>query len=352
MYLATQISLNRRVAIKVMNPIYVADKDLRERFVREGHDLAIVSEHINIVTVYNVGSHENLYYIAMQYLPGPTLKELIQSDKPYQHPLHIIVNVAEALSFAHEKGYVHRDIKPANILFNAQGEAVLSDFGIAKTNNRDEQLTRIGQLVGTDTYMSPEQALMSHNLDGRSDIYSLGVLFYETLTRTVPYKSSNTDSVLSQHVHAPVPKLPESEKAYQSLINKMMAKDPNERYSSANELLDNIKESFFTQPLKSPTNRKTNLWLTICVVGLCGAMLAIAASFFFPVPENKSESIADSPLDKINIAETLELAELNELMGRIDSPPGSNAIELYELVLRFEPDNEQALDAMNRLSNR
>jgi len=352
-YLATQINLNRRVAIKVMNPNYAADKDLCERFVREGHDLAVVSEHVNIVTVYNVGSHKNLYYIVMQYLPGPTLKELISSDQPYQHPLYIISRVAEALSFAHEKGYVHRDIKPANILFNAQGEAVLSDFGIAKTHNRNEQLTRMGQLVGTDCYMSPEQALMSENLDGRSDIYSLGVLFYETLTRKLPYDTSGKDSVLSQHVHSPVPTLPENEAVHQRLIDRMMAKDPADRYASANELVEDIQKHYFTQPLKPQRSNKPSPWQTISIFALCGSALALLASFIFPFSGNNTvEPESISAQNQVTIAESLELAEINELMNRIDSPPGSNAIALYELVLKLDPENKQALDAMERLRNR
>ncbi len=352
-YLATQVSLNRSVALKVMNPNYAIDKDLCERFIREGHDLAVVSEHVNIVTVYDVGSYENLYYIAMQYLPGPTLKELINSEKPYQHPLYIISRVAEALSFAHEKGYVHRDIKPANILFNAQGEAVLSDFGIAKTNNRNEQLTHMGQLVGTDSYMSPEQALMSENLDGRSDIYSLGVVFYETLTRNRPYKTTKNDSVLSQHVHAPVPTLPESEAVHQHLIDRMMAKDAADRYASANELLDDIQRRYFSQPLKPLRIQKYPRWQTMTIVILCVSILALMASFFFlPSGNNTLDKQSISAQNQATIKESLELAEINELSGRIDSPPGSNAIELYELVLQLDSNNQQALDALKRLGKR
>lgn len=353
-YLATQLSLNRRVALKIMNPAYAADPDLCERFVREGQDLAVLSEQVNIVTVYDVGSHGNLYFIAMQYLPGPTLKQLMQSDEPYQHPLHIITRVAEALSFAHAKGYVHRDIKPANILFNIDGEAVLSDFGIAKTENRDEQLTRMGQLVGTENYMSPEQALMFENLDGRSDLYSLGVLFFETLTRRLPYRSTKASPVLDQHVNAPVPQLPESEAQFQPLINRMMAKNREDRYASAAELLADIEQyKISEQPEETLNPAYETRWswpLKAGAVLLILVTLALLGSFFLPGTAGRLGSPPVlSAEDQATIVDSLELAELNELLGRISSPPGSSAIDLYRLVLELDPDNAQALAGLARL---
>lgn len=355
-YLATQTNLKRRVAIKVMHPNYAADSELCERFIREGQDLAVVSEHVNIVTIFNVGTYKNLYYIVMQYLPGPTLKDLIRSDKAYQHPIYIITRVAEALSFAHDKGYIHRDIKPANILFNAQGEAVLSDFGIAKTYDRNEHLTRTGQLVGTTHYMSPEQVLMSAHLDHRADIYSLGVLFFETLTRQLPYKPSGSNSVLAQHVQAPVPTLPQSESKHQPLIDRMMAKNPDDRYATADDLLEDIQQRYFSTPGSSahqphPVFGSPRL-LTLFMVVLVVSILGLATSMILPRIKIAPEPQALTQQEQDKVAESLELAELNELLGRIDSPPGSSAIALYELVLTIEPDNHKAIDALQRLRNR
>lgn len=352
-YLATQRNLNRQVALKVMNPAYASDADLCERFEREGQDLAVVSEHVSIVTVHDVGKYGNLYYISMQYLPGPTLRQLIRSDEPYQHPLYIISRVAEALSFAHEKGYVHRDIKPANILFNAQGEAILSDFGIAKTQNRNEELTQLGQMVGTENYMSPEQALMSEKIDGRTDIYSLGVVFYETLTRCLPYRSTGNLSVVAQHISADVPTLPESESKYQPLINRMMAKNPDDRYATTNELLDDLQQ-FFLDPAEQvidplvTTGRNKWVLASAVIVGLC--VSALLGSFFLETNIKNMPPRTIGAQDQITITESLELAELNELMGRIDSPPGSNALELYNLVLEIDPSNKHALAALQRLN--
>lgn len=355
-YLGTQLSLSRPVALKVMNPLFAVDEDLCERFVREGQDLAVVSEHVNIVTVYDVGSHENYYFIAMQYLPGPTLKQLIKSEEPYQHPLHIITRIAEALAYAHTKGYIHRDIKPANILFSEEGSAVLSDFGIAKTYSRDDQLTQMGQLIGTELYMSPEQASMSQHLDARSDIYSLGVVFYETLTRSPPYKSTNTSSVTAQHIHSPIPILPQSEQEFQPLIDKMMAKNPDERYASMMHLLDDIQKRFFERlPTSVPDNiemPRRSMWQSASIIVLSLLILGVLTTLFLPEIGTLYEPHSISAEDQITVDESLELAELNELLGRYDSPPGSNAVELYELVLRIQPENAKAIEALRRLGHR
>jgi len=361
-YLATQHSLKRQIALKVMNPSLAVDPDFRERFVREGHDLAIVSEHENIVTVHDVGSTGNLYFIAMQFLPGPTLKQLIHSGDPYQHPLHIIKRIAEALSFAHAKGYVHRDIKPANILFNAQGQAVLSDFGIAKNHNRDQQLTQIGVMVGTASYMSPEQALQSEIIDGRSDFYSLGVVLYEALTRTLPYKSGESQSVITQHFHSPVPQLPDSEVQFQPLIDRLMAKNPDDRYPNASELLLDIEQQYFNRALGEIVTPKMRLprWVLAGLGVLAMSLVVLTASYLLPFDETKNglPFTATEPtghisaIDQERIAELLKLADLNELIGRINSPPGNNAIESYELVLEIQLDNEVALAALKRLKAR
>lgn len=354
-YLATQLNLHRRVALKIMNPAYAADPDLCERFIREGQDLALLSEHPNIVSVHDVGCDGNFYYIAMQYLPGPTLKQLMQSEAPYQHPLHIISRIAEALAFAHSQGYIHRDIKPANILFNRQGEAVLSDFGIAKTYDRDDQLTLAGQLIGTENYMSPEQALMSQDLDGRSDLYSLGVVFFEALTGCLPYRRTAKQSVLQQHVSAPVPTLPESEAAFQPFIDKLMAKNRDDRYDSAESLLkdiDGLKARCEQGPAQRFSIQAGNRWFAAASLLTVIAIAGLLVSFVIPVllDERKDTVIELDEADRAAIAESLELAELNELMNRIDSPPGSNAIELYRQVLELDPGNPQATAALQRLN--
>ncbi|SQK84036.1 serine/threonine protein kinase [Pseudomonas aeruginosa] len=156
-YLATQRSLQRKVALKVMAAALAADPSFAERFLREGRTLARLS-HPNTVTIHDIGNVGSCYYMAMEYLPNGTLKERIQQGLDPEQGLAYVRQVAAALGYAHSQGLVHRDVKPANILFRADGTAVLSDFGIAKSIEDNTQFTQVGFAVGTPSYMSPEQA--------------------------------------------------------------------------------------------------------------------------------------------------------------------------------------------------
>ncbi len=179
-YLATQRSLQRKVALKVMAAALAADPSFAERFLREGRTLARLS-HPNTVTIHDIGNVGSCYYMAMEYLPNGTLKERIQQGLDPEQGLAYVRQVAAALGYAHSQGLVHRDVKPANILFRADGTAVLSDFGIAKSIEDNTQFTQVGFAVGTPSYMSPEQA-RGQEIDGRADLYALGVVLYEILT--------------------------------------------------------------------------------------------------------------------------------------------------------------------------
>ena len=355
-YLATQTRLQRKVALKVMNPELSREQDFAERFIREGRDMAVLSNHPNIVTIFDIDKVGDMFFIAMQYLPGPTLKELLNSGQPYPHPLHIVKRMADALGYAHSKGFVHRDVKPANILFNESGEAVLSDFGIAKTQNRDKDLTQIGTVVGTANYMSPEQAQHLDSLDGRSDIYSLGVVLYESLTRELPYKNTQKKSVMMQHVTEPVPVLPAAEEMFQPLIDGMMAKDPDERYPTGQALITAIDNDYIKKSDISNTHgeKKSSLPLIlgITVTGIIGLVLLAGGALMFIGPKTTTTDeapVVKIAIDKDKVRRLMDMAEVHELVGRIDEPPGSNAIEAYEMVLDMDPKNEKAKSELARL---
>jgi len=352
-YLATQTRLQRKVALKVMNPDLSRETDFAERFIREGRDMAVLSNHPNIVTIFDIDKVGDLFFIAMQYLPGPTLKELLNGDQPYQHPLHIVKRIADALAYAHSKGFVHRDVKPANILFNETGEAVLSDFGIAKTQNRDKDLTQIGTVVGTANYMSPEQAQHLDSLDGRSDIYSLGVVLFEALTGELPYKPTAKKNVMMQHVTEPVPVLPAAEEHFQPLLDKMMAKDPDERFPTAQSVVTAIDNDYIKQSQVSQTHggsrSSTPLYIGIAATAVAVIVLLAAGAMMFNSSDSSPTPVVDADIDTEKVGRLLDMAEVHELVGRISEPPGSNAIEAYEMVLELDPRNAKAKAEIARL---
>jgi len=234
-YLATQRSLERKVALKVMAAALAADPSFCERFLREGKTLARLS-HPHTVTIHDIGNVGELYYMAMEYLPNGTLKERIAAGLTPEQGVTLIRQIASALGYAHAQGLVHRDVKPANILFRADGTAVLSDFGIAKSLDDRTQFTQAGFAVGTPSYMSPEQA-RGQEIDGRADLYALGVVLYEILVGELPYTGTDALSTALAHLTEPLPELPVHHGRYQEVLRKLLAKDPAERFPDAAALL-------------------------------------------------------------------------------------------------------------------
>ncbi|MBV6290105.1 serine/threonine-protein kinase [Pseudomonas aegrilactucae] len=234
-YLATQRSLERKVALKVMAASLAADPNFCERFLREGRTLARLS-HPHTVTIHDIGNVGALYYMAMEYLPNGTLKERIAAGLTPEQGVQYVRQIASALGYAHAQGLVHRDVKPANILFRADGNAVLSDFGIAKSLDDRTQFTQAGFAVGTPSYMSPEQA-RGQDIDGRADLYALGVVLYEILVGKLPYTGTDALSTALAHLTEPLPALPIEHGRYQDILRGLLAKDPAERFADAAALL-------------------------------------------------------------------------------------------------------------------
>ncbi|MCK6189640.1 serine/threonine-protein kinase [Pseudomonas sp. EYE_354] len=258
-YLATQRSLERKVALKVMAAALAADPTFCERFLREGKTLARLS-HPHTVTIHDIGNVGELYYMAMEYLPNGTLKERIAAGMTPEQGVTLIRQIASALGYAHAQGLVHRDVKPANILFRADGTAVLSDFGIAKSLDDRTQFTQAGFAVGTPSYMSPEQA-RGQEIDGRADLYALGVVMYEILVGKLPYNGTDALSTALAHLTEPLPELPVHHGRYQGVLRKLLAKDPAERFPDAAALLLALEqlpmespEATLVRPLPIPMN--------------------------------------------------------------------------------------------------
>lgn len=239
-FLGVQETLQREVAIKILVPNLFRDEQFALRFVKEARTAAQMA-HPNIITVHDIGRVQDTYFIVMEYLQE-SLHDRIKSQGGTLSPgeaLSIVRMVSAALDYAHRKGFIHRDIKPDNIMFRSDGTAVLVDFGIARAVDSTTQLTQTGMSIGTPHYMSPEQC-RGEKIDGRSDIYSLGVQLYELLTGGVPYRAENTAGIILKHIQEPIPQLPVHLAAYQTLINRTMAKDRATRVQSAGELIQLI----------------------------------------------------------------------------------------------------------------
>ncbi|MGH8029291.1 MAG: serine/threonine-protein kinase [Arenimonas sp.] len=246
-FLAIQQSLEREVALKVMSPILAANSEFASRFLIEGKITAKL-QHPNLVTVYDIGSHHGVYYLAAEYIPGGTLKDRItEGGLSVAEILDISSDIAQGLDFAHQKGFVHRDVKPGNVLFRNDGRVVLADFGIAKAMDGSNSSTVAGSSIGTPDYMSPEQA-RGEPVDGRSDLYSLGTVLYEMLMGHPPYQASDPFTVALMHVTQPLPELPAEYQWLQPLVTGLMAKQPAERYNTGASYVEALHKLLTTAP--------------------------------------------------------------------------------------------------------
>ncbi len=241
--LARDPYVQRQVVIKVLMYKQSLDEVYREFFQREAELIASL-EHPCIVPVYDFGWHGEQPYIVMRYMSGGTLEDRLEKgEMKLSEIAHIFNRVSEALDAAHLKNIIHRDVKPSNILFDSSGEAFLSDFGIAKSQTiKDEDGAWI---VGTPAYMSPEQ-VQGSKVDGRSDVYALGVVLYRLLTGQLPFMNDSVTALINAHVELPVPDIREIKSnlpsVWQEVVSKAMAKDPQDRYSTAGDFARDVKE--------------------------------------------------------------------------------------------------------------
>jgi serine/threonine-protein kinase PpkA len=233
-YLAEREHDGLRVALKILDRTTRQEAMYLERLVREYKLLASLQiEHV--ARVYDQGFAGDYPYLAMEYLPSGTLAARIHEGLTSRAALRITSQVARALDAIHAHGIVHRDLKPANILFRSDGRPVIVDFGLAKDLGVSSTLTVAGQLIATPRYMSPEQCV-GKPVDARSDLYSLGVVFYEMLTGRRLFEADHVLNLVAAHIESPVPRLPERLAGYQPVLDRMLAKDPNDRFQSAREL--------------------------------------------------------------------------------------------------------------------
>lgn len=270
---ARDVFLERDVAIKVLDPSLALDATQEEQFLHEARTIA-AAEHPHIVPLYSAESSGGLLYLVMRLLPGRSLEGRIGEGKvPVAEAARLALECAQALAAAHAVGVVHRDIKPANILLDASGHATVTDFGIALVASRPAHEPQ-GPTTGTPLYMSPEQAL-GEPVDGRSDVYALGVVLYEMLTGTPPFSGRNATEVLAQHISAPIPNVsdrePETPKALVRLVDRMLSKDPAGR-PTADELVKELTAASTADAMLTPSQvlrrrwKRRAIYLTIATV--------------------------------------------------------------------------------------
>ena len=236
--------LDRIVAIKILHPHFTEDEEYVERFRREARSVAQLS-HPNIVTVIDRGEDAGRQYIVFEYVEGENLKQLLErgGPMPVRDALVMALQMARALAFAHGRGLIHRDVKPQNVLLNLDGQAKMTDFGIAREVDV-EGVTITGTVLGTSEYIAPEQA-RGQQVDSQTDVYSLGVVLYELLTGGVPYDGDNFVTVALRHVNEPVPNVldrrPDAPPRVALAIERAMAKSPDDRYGSMDELVNELE---------------------------------------------------------------------------------------------------------------
>ena len=361
-YLAVQESLDREVAIKVMRPTVQLDEEQSVRFEHEARIIARL-EHPGIMVIHEVGRTEqgDLFYV-MPYLA----KGDLGSRDYHEDELGLIAllrALLDALDYAHARGIVHRDVKPENVLFDNADRPQLADFGIALAQREvNSRITGAGLVIGTSAQMSPEQA-RADVVDGRSDLYSLGVLTFELLTGELPFRSPDPLSLALMHAQDPVPQLPADKAHWQVFVDRAMAKRPEQRYRNAQAMqkaLDPIRRH--VRKSAAPIGRlrrvmgnspfllvATGLLLAVSLISLALPFLGRPAPKAGPVLAQEMET----PLatgDKVkSIAELQKLASEQVSIGHLLTPTGANAAETWLLVLAREPSNAVALAGIEKV---
>lgn len=363
-YLATQESLHRKVAVKVL--LSANDEAFSKRFIREGHIVASL-HHPAIITIHDIDKlADGRYYLAMEFVGGGDLAQHKGEVFEPKRALDIVRQIAGGLAVVHEQGLIHRDIKPANILFRNDGSVVITDFGIAKALEMDSELTGLGVMVGSPAYSSPEQA-QCLPLDIRTDIYSLGVILLEMLIGTNPYRGASYTQTVMNHVQMPPPSLPAHIGPYAPLLERMLAKDPNDRFADCRALLQALDELGepelqpgpeptdetheaeqdvtriapgvvdYPRPQAEPT-RRPRRGVRLLLSGLGGLLLIGAAS-----------GTGLYIQQQIEIADLLARAEQRLAEGTLVEPTQDSAAYFFNQALQLDEDNENARRGLQRV---
>jgi serine/threonine protein kinase len=376
-YKALDPDIDREVAIKTIRFDLISDdnekNELMLRFIREAQAAGKLV-HPNIITIHDVGKEKDMTYIVMQFIDGPSLQNLISSKKRLPAPdiINLMIQLSDALNFAHNSGIVHRDIKPANILLDESGKPHICDFGVAHVEM--STITQTGATIGTPSYMSPEQ-VMGKKIDKRSDIFSLGAIFYELLTGRRPFEGESITTVIYKIVNEEVMPLTQVRKElppeFEEIINKALAKDPDNRYGSCVELAEDLKKiTHFSDetlamtghqesvyPGFAPEKKRKKMILPLALVGSI-VIVGIGGLFLYQKFGNKADSSGDfkpiivesDPLASRSTLSVLEVfdSESDKLVKNYNRGNYSEAIKIAQSILATDKQNKEALDYLAR----
>lgn len=367
-YKSRHTGLDRVVALKVMDKKFNFDDSFTKRFQREAKISAQLA-HKHIVQIYDVGVFQGSNYLSMEYVPCGDLSHLLDQKKQLAENtiVECIKQMASALDFAASKRVVHRDVKPANILIRGENDFVLADFGIAKNDDTASNLTEVGSIIGTPSYMSPEQS-KGQPLDHRSDLYSLGVVFYQLLCDRVPYEGDSALSVGIKHINAPIPQLVPTYQKYQGIIDKLLAKSPKDRFQSGAELISALnllndtteigEQTVLVSPsslvtaesnalLSNNLNRKGYVAAFVALI-----VLAVALSYYFLMPSESDDTVTSAQGEAttpkvISSSEGTATSNVTSTPQAIDAAPAIDESHLaQEYNASYSVTNKAALQKL------
>jgi len=384
-FVAIQEAVGRTIALKILPKQLAKDKSFAKLFLREAN--CGVLNHPNIITIYDAGETDNHLYIAMEYLQGGDLKQKIKHRLSQEEIINIITKLSEALAYAHSKGFIHRDIKPGNIIFNEDKQPILADFGIARAISFSDQTIIDGMVLGTPHYSSPEQA-SNKNVDHRTDLYSLGVVYYEMLTGKKPFIADTPYALIFKHLEEAPPELDSRFKQHQPIIHKLMAKNPDDRYASAFDLIEDLakltqanKEQAAIRSERMRTYKSATVLLTLVLafavivsdtlsdytekqlahVKAFAARTTMLTKVFLNDLDEQRKLVTEQEKEIQTLREQIHIhnvvvVHLKKAAYYMEkrqyiSPKQASALTEYSRVLSIDPDNIQALSGISVITD-
>jgi len=385
-FVAIQATVGRTIALKILSKKYCEGNSFSSLFLREAN--CGVLNHPNIITIYDAGETDSHLYIAMEYLQGGDLKKKIKAGISQEETINIVTKLSEALAYAHSKGFIHRDIKPGNIIFNDDKQPILTDFGIAGAVGFSGEATLTGDMMlGTPYYISPEQA-SSDKVDQRTDLYSLGVVYYEMLTGQKVFTADTPFALIYKHLEEAPPNLDKKFEEHQPIIHKLLAKKPADRYASAFDLIEDLTKltsSKSEQAAKRSARMRTykNVAVLIALIfslsvilsddvsGYTKKQFADLRTFAAQAAEKTKAYLNELEKQRVIVAEQEEeiqtlrdqISENKEVLKHLNKaanymrerqyikPRFASALNEYTLVLSINPENIQAKSGISFISD-